>query len=270
VRALGIDLAWDHTPREGQQPRKKKNWTGLCVVEGDRVLDSAMARTNDEIDAWIKGWIRPDDEVVAGIDAPLIVPNLTRRRPCEAVFCEAFRQREAGVYPANLSLPAFCGGIRGADLAARLGLSLDPAACLASPTRAALEVYPHSAIVALFGLPRTLKYKRKHPPDVRNPAFHQLLGYMRQLAELDPPLDVTSSPRWKVLEAAVEEGRGSSVEDELDAYICAYVAVYHGRWHGQRSLVIGDVATGYIVTPADAAADAALRAACARHGVRVA
>ena len=258
MRALGIDLAW------GERSR-----TGLCAIEGDRVLDSAMARTDDEIAAWSARWVAPDDDVVAGIDAPLIVPNLTGRRPCEAVFCEAFRACEAGVYPANRSLPAFRARIRGADLAARLGLDVDPAACLTRPARAALEIYPHSAMVSLFGLARTLKYKVRHPRDVRTAAFQERLHGLQGLAAADPPLDVKTSPRWEALAAAVGAGEGHRVEDELDAYVCAYAAVYHGRWHGRRSLVVGDVTRGYIVTPADRRAEPALRAAAARHGVSV-
>jgi predicted RNase H-like nuclease len=258
VRALGIDLAWG-----------ARNVTGLCAVEADRVLDSASARTDGEIDAWIARWIAPADEAIVGIDAPLIVPNLGGRRPCEAVFCEALRERQAGVYPANLALPSFHNGIRGAALAARHGFSLDPTTCAAAPVRVALEVYPHSAMLALFGLTRTLKYKRKHARAVRAGAFAELLDGLRGLAGADPPLDVKTSPRWAALEAAVETGRGSRVEDELDAYVCAYAAVYHGRWRGRRSLVVGDGALGYIVTAVDAAMEQGLRIAAARRGVPI-
>jgi predicted RNase H-like nuclease len=258
VRALGIDLAW------GERQR-----TGLCVIAGDRVLDSTHARTDDEIVAWSARWAAPADEVVAGIDAPLIVPNVTGRRPCEAVFCDAFRGCQAGVYPANRSLPAFRARIRGAELAARLGLSVDPAAGRARPVRVALEIYPHSAMVSLFALERTLKYKARHARDVRTAAFHEMLHGLQGLAAADPPLDVKTSPRWEALHAAVGAGQGHRVEDELDAYVCAYAAVYHDRWHGRRSLVVGDVARGYIVTPVDARAEGLLRAAGARHGVFV-
>ena len=258
MRALGIDLAWG-----------ARNLTGVCAVEGDRVLDSATTRTDGEIDAWIIRWLGPADEGIAGIDAPLIVPNATGRRPCEAVFCEALHDRHAGVYPANLGLPSFQYGIRGAELAARHGFALDPATCATSPVRVALEIYPHSAMLALFGLARTLKYKRKHPPAVRASAFAELLDGLRGLAAADPPLDVKTSPRWAALETAVAAGQGSRVEDEVDAYVCAYAAAYHGRWRGRRSLVIGDGELGYIVTPVDATMEQALRAAAGRHGVPI-
>ena len=142
---------------------------------------------------------------------------------------------------------------------------------LGAPLRAAIEVYPHSALVSLFELARTIKYKSRpgRLPVARRAAFDDLLARLRALAGLDPPLDVTTSPRWEALQTLVAAGRLAAVEDELDAYVCAYVAIYHRRWHGRRSLVVGDVASGYIVTPVDDDADAALRAWGARLAVPV-
>jgi predicted RNase H-like nuclease len=250
MRVIGVDLAWG--------PRGR---TGLCAAEAGRVLDSATVRTDAEIDAWIGGWSVPDGDVVVAIDAPLIVLNTAGRRPCEGVFCRAMARRQAGVYPAHLNLPAFRDGVRAAALARRLGLALDPAACVITPARAAIEVYPHSALVSLFELALTIKYKSRpgRSPAVRRAAFDDLLACLRALATHDPPLDVTTSPRWAALQALVAAGRLEAAEDEIDAYVCAYVAIYHRRWHGRRSLVVGDVASGYIVTPVDAAADTALR-----------
>lgn len=257
MRAIGVDLAWGARGR-----------TGLCAAEDGRVLDSATVRTDAEIDAWISAWSADRDDVVVAVDAPLIVPNASGRRPCERVFCNAMARREAGVYPAHLNLPAFRDGVRGGALARRLGLTLDPAACVASAARAAIEVYPHSALVSLFELARTIKYKSRprRPPAARRAAFDDLLARLRALGTLEPPLDVTTSPRWPTLESLVEAGRLDAAEDELDAYVCAYVAIYHRRWHGLRSLVVGDLTSGYIVTPVDDAANAALRA----WGVRLA
>ena len=50
----------------------------------------------------------------------------------------------------------------------------------------------------------------------------------------------SSSPTGAELKAA---------EDKLDSLICAYVAAYWWYWGEQRNLVLGDVSTGYIITP---------------------
>jgi predicted RNase H-like nuclease len=39
------------------------------------------------------------------------------------------------------------------------------------------------------------------------------------------------------------------LEDELDAYVCAYVAVYYWTHGSARCRVVGDAESGYIVTP---------------------
>jgi predicted RNase H-like nuclease len=39
------------------------------------------------------------------------------------------------------------------------------------------------------------------------------------------------------------------VEDELDAFVCAYVAAYYWTHGTRRCRVVGDLESGYIVTP---------------------
>jgi predicted RNase H-like nuclease len=39
------------------------------------------------------------------------------------------------------------------------------------------------------------------------------------------------------------------VEDELDAFVCAYIGLYHAVHGVPRSVVVGDISTGYIVVP---------------------
>jgi predicted RNase H-like nuclease len=259
VRVIGVDLAWG-----------RRAWTGLCAVEGGRVLDSDRVRDDDALDAWIAG--RAASPLLLAIDAPLVVENAAGRRPCEDVLSRAYGARHAGPYPANRAMPAFADGGRARALARRLGASVDPHGPAAV---VAIEVYPHTALVSLFGLATRLGYKAKAGRSVgeRRAAFDALLARLRALTGLEPPLDVTTSPRWPALEAAVKAATTAAaldaVEDELDAYVCAYAGLYHLAWRGVRSLVVGDVARGYVVTPVDVEAAAALRRHAARSGVPV-
>ena len=118
VRCLGIDLAW------GERAR-----TGLAALDPSGVLvASTSVVTDDEIAAFVQRWARvgPGDGLVAAVDAPLVVPNLTGRRPCEAQVSAAFGRFFAGAYPANRANPAFAPEPRGARLARRFGWSIDP------------------------------------------------------------------------------------------------------------------------------------------------
>lgn len=262
MRVVGVDLAWRTNKR-----------TGLCVVEDGRVLDSTAVVTDDEVDAWIRRWW--DEEILLAIDAPIVVENLFGCRPVELVLAAAYGREHAGPFPANRSMASFQGGTRARALAGRLGLSVDPAAVDAHPVRVAIEVYPHPALVSLFALPASLKYKRKpgRSPAARRRAFEELVECLEKLAAFDPPLDPSTSPRWGALVEAVGAAHLgadlSRVEDEVDAYVCAYVGRYHLRWRGTRSLTVGDGASGCIVTPVDPEHAERVRAQAAHHGVAV-
>ena len=85
-------------------------------------------------------------------------------RPAEADLNRDFARFQAGAHPSNTGKPEFSGTPRGARLCALLGLDMNPRS---RRKRRAIEVYPHPAIVALFRLGRTLKYKNK--PGRRSP-----------------------------------------------------------------------------------------------------
>ncbi len=103
-----------------------------------------------------------------------------------------------------------------------------------------LECYPHPAILGLFDLRRILKYKvdRKSPDDWRT-----LVGLLRSLASAELPIGNISTFVQDDLRQSKEN------EDKLDSIISAYVAAYWWRFGVQRSTVIGDLLTGYMVTP---------------------
>jgi predicted RNase H-like nuclease len=148
MRFIGVDLAW--TSRGG---------TGLCAIEANSVRASGRVGSDDELLAWLRPMV--DDDVVLAIDAPLIVRNLTGRRRAETLISRCFGAYHASAHSANLGLPSFREGVRGEQLAAALGLDTDPDFPAGVGVRRAIEVYPHTAIVALFGLATTLKYKAK-------------------------------------------------------------------------------------------------------------
>lgn len=238
MRYMGIDLAW------GERGR-----TGLAELDADgRLARSASVRTDDEIADFVGG---PGPGVVAAIDAPLIVENDVGRRPCEREIGELFGRHSAGAYPANRGNPAFRPEPRGARLAQRLGWDIDPGVRPASTRSVAIEVYPHPAMVSLFDLDRVIPYKAKKGRDVasRRQAFGTLFSAMESVCQ---PLRLSGSKRWQVLRRLVESTSRAvdldTVEDEVDAMFCAYLA---WLWTNQPDAmtVIGDVANGYIVTP---------------------
>lgn len=239
---VGIDLAWGDRGRSG------------VVVLADGRLRSSTVTSDDEIVATV-----PAGPVVVAFDAPLRVPNLTGRRPCDAAISRCFARYHAGAYPANRSLP-WLAEPRAARLAERLGLAVD-----GDPERLAIEVYPHAATVVLFELDRVLPYKRRRGRDLesRRGAFRSLTEAIASLAEASPALPLASSDRWETLLRAVERaGSGADldrIEDELDAHLCAYVGLLFDT-APSRCDIVGVPREGAIVVPASARTSACLSA----------
>ncbi len=241
MRFIGVDLAWS------------TGGTGLCLVEEGAVRASTLVRSDAEILEWIEPFAA--EPVLVAIDAPLVVRNATGRRPCESLISRCFGAHQAAAHSSNLGLAAFRDGIRGARLASALGLDLDPSFTPRQPVRRAIEVYPHPATVALFGLSLTLKYKAKRGRTLasRISAFGSLLRLIESLKDHDPSLDVAASPRWAEIVEQVNRPLSGAhldrLEDEVDAYLCAYIALHYWHHGASQCRVVGDLENGYIVTP---------------------
>ncbi len=149
--------------------------------------------------------------------------NATGNRRAERELNADFAKFQAGAHPTNQAKPEFTDGdTRGGRLVRKLGLDLDPRS---GRPRRAIEVYPHAATVALFRLGRTLKYKNKpgRTLDGMRAELLVLMGHLEAVPELHLGED------WTVLRTAVETAARKSelrrVEDQVDAVVCAYVAL---------------------------------------------
>lgn len=236
---VGVDLAWGD-----------RNPTGVAAVDASGALRHVgVAGDDDDVLAQLRPFV--GGACVVAVDAPLVVLNASGNRPCEAALNRDFRRFDAGAHPANTGLAWFADGGRGARLCRALDLDLDPHT---PARRRALEVYPHAASVALFGLPKTLKYKQKPGRDVTvlRSELLLLIGFIEDLRTATPALDVATCPRWGELQDAVAQATRKSqlrrAEDPIDAVLCAYIARYaHER--PQDVTVYGEAAGGCIVTP---------------------
>jgi predicted RNase H-like nuclease/ppGpp synthetase/RelA/SpoT-type nucleotidyltranferase len=241
---IGVDLAWG-----------VKRPTGLAVVdESGRLVHVSAVRTDEEIMTALAKYV--DDDCLVAIDAPLIVANPTGNRPAEAALNKDFARFDAGAHPSNTGKPEFRDLPRGAALCQALGLDMNPRS---GRRRRAIEVYPHPATVALFRLGRTLKYKNKQGRDLDGLRVEllTLMGLMEGLWEAEPALDLvgpgSADPGWAELRRQVETATRKSelraAEDQVDAVVCAYVALFTATRPPADITTYGDFETGYIVTP---------------------
>ena len=232
---LGVDLAWG-----------TKSPTGVTVLDAQgRLLLCRSLITDEELDETLAPWL--SQPCVVAMDAPLIVINKTGRRPCEAALTRAFAAQHAGTYPCNTGLPTFADGGRAARFARRHALSVDATVEPADGQRRAIEVYPHSASVALFDLPRVLAYKARagRTLESRRAALLLFLELLAGLPGLEDPDGIFARLTREVV-AAPTSAALRRVEDPIDSIMCAYVGKL---FQDGQTMVIGDAITGAIVTP---------------------
>ncbi|WP_102127304.1 DUF429 domain-containing protein [Deinococcus planocerae] len=245
MRFIGLDLAWS-----------ARNPTGGTVIEGGagggRLLDTALLSDDASVLAFVEAHAGEGPAIVA-IDAPLTVPNVTGRRLAEAEVGAVFGRFQASAHPTNRTRLADAAGVvRGEALTQGLearGFVHDPRIPAGKPVRRVVEVYPHPATVALFGLSRTLKYKNKgQAREVMDAAWISLHPHLAALEHADPPL--TGLDAHLSVNPAALRGRAlKNHEDRTDAILCAYIALYAHRWGLERSEVLGTLEGGYIFTP---------------------
>ncbi|MEP6963418.1 MAG: DUF429 domain-containing protein [Acidobacteriota bacterium] len=230
---LGIDLGWYGKP------------SGLASIrlEGSTLRLASVTRLESahEILAWVQAEARGSNSVAA-VDAPLVIPNATGTRLGERELNRDFRRFHAGCHAANLGRPfapyvtAFSRRLEAMGF--RHGTSISPRAS----GRYQIEVHPHAATIQLFGLNRTVKYKRG-----RRAARSLELERLRSLMQTHlPNLNPAFSPALPELPLT---GPLKPAEDQIDAVLCAYIAAHWWFWAHARNRVYGTAAEGYIVVP---------------------
>ena len=243
-RLIGIDLAWG-----------ANNGTGCAELawRGDelelRRID--VLGTLEEIVAWIE----PErGEWVVAVDAPLVVLNQTGRRQADAGVSAKYWRFEAGAYPANLNNPNLGPSSKAGHLLSALlaggGTLVDRFEDVNSG-RLMFEMYPHPAMVELFALERTIKYKKGRVARKRIGQreladairAHLCAAEARPRLRVDPKLEDLLGEPQEPLKGRALKGR----EDRLDAVVCAYIAAWLDA--GRPLQALGQVGEGVVIAP---------------------
>lgn len=235
MKFLGIDFGWRSQP------------SGLCCLQWQD--HSLQLEAFDRLDAiadilaWVDACAGSEPAGIA-VDAPTLIPNATGMRLPDRLTHQYFGKYHAGCYPANLNRPF-------ADRTVAFGRSLEARGFAHAPQiqpqrldRFQIEVFPHPAIVQLFGLDRILKYKKGRLADRRLELIKLRQYILEILPTGEPSLKLSDLPAIPHTGAALK-----AIEDQLDGLICAYVAAHWWYWGLDRNWVLGDAAEGYIVVP---------------------
>jgi len=241
MRFIGIDLAWSARNTCAAVALAWNGKTAYWLSWSERLRHDA------EIIAFVKQAAGSQQALVA-LDAPLIVPNKDGMRPVDKEITHLFGRYHAGCYPANRKRCT-----RGEEIVKALnaeGFVQDPFIQKNEALRKVFEVYPHPAMIALFRLGKTLKYKARpgRSLESRQSELIRLRACLIGLEKSVPPMFI---PR-KVKDLAPSALSGSELkryEDLLDAAVCAYIALYAWYWGPDGYHVYGDMTRGYIVIP---------------------
>lgn len=229
IHIVGIDLAWG-----------ERRPDGCCVLAVDRcqaqVRALGLSQGDDELLAFLDATVGRGPAFLA-VDAPMVCPNPTGARPVDRLTHVHFGRFKSGCHPANLTLcprpPRLAGKL------VRKGFRIGTRG-----RRVVAEVYPHPAMVRLFGLSERIPYKRG-AVEVRRREFQRLQTKLRAcLREHFPALQVSRD-----LAGLLRMPWTKDVEDQTDAFFCALIGYWHWLHEGQRTETLGDLATGFILVP---------------------
>jgi predicted RNase H-like nuclease len=232
----GFDSAWSAT-KSGAICDLLLDENGLLRLCAEPVTanwDRALAHAKEEVKVDLHVW---------AVDQPILVRNEKGCRPVERNLASALMADfGCGAHSSNLGLAPWAEGapiwnfIRALQ---EMGHQHNPMAIPgAGSGRFYFECYPHPAILGLFDLSEILKYKQRNLND-----WQMLIRLLRSLASAELAIRNICS---YVQEDLPQNKRN---EDKLDSIISAYVAAYWWKFGVARSTSIGDLSTGYIVTP---------------------
>ena len=226
---VGLDLAWGD-----------KRPDGYCVlrVEGGvgRTVDVGLVRGDEALVGLIRRHVGDGPGFLA-MDGPVICINDAGARPVDRLTHVHFGRFKSGCHPVNRRL---CP--RPLRVSARLGELGFVAGW--TGTRCLAEVYPHPAMVRMFGIPRIVKYKKGSVVERRR-EFRRLQELLRRcLKKRFPRLAIDAETK-----SLLAQRWSKPVEDRTDALFCALIGLWHWMHRGKRSEVIGDLKTGFILLP---------------------
>ena len=233
VLLIGVDLAWG-----------EKKHDGVCFLEWNGRIGSVLGFGYPQGDKELMELMRKSEQgfhsVFVTVDAPIVCPNETGTRPVDRLTHRMFHREHAACHPANSTKCPRPPRLARLMRKAGFQVGWEPQ----KGRKTVAEVYPHPAMVRMFGLSRIVKYK-KGTVAVRRKEFRRLQRLLRaclkrkfaQLA-LNPETKTLLGKRWS-----------KPAEDRTDALFCALIGLWHWRYQGRKSEVIGDKRTGFILLP---------------------
>jgi predicted RNase H-like nuclease len=243
---VGFDSAWtDSSKAPG----------AICAAHIDaaglRSFSNPVLATFEDATAFIKAQYARSELCLVAIDQPTIVNNVSGSRPAERVVASAISYVGGGVQPANRSKANMFGDDAPIwRFKKALNASDSIEACV--PGHAGLfmaEVFPAFALLtfntALWGRKLAPKY---NPVNRKKLKLADWKSVTSTVAKIAREQDLSEAAAW----ADRQNGNPTpqkADQDKIDAVICALIGM---RWLFDRrdnNVMIGDLTSGYIISP---------------------
>lgn len=209
------------------------------------------------------------ERVVVALDQPTIVPNATGSRPVDKVAGSLVSWTGGGVQPANRSkVGMFDDAAPIWSFLSKLGADEDPeAARRAGRGLHLLEVFPALALPSLITAHCGRLLGARYNPERRKTfRLDHWASVTNAIAEFGLAHQILGMPGWANSHRGIVAPRKSD-QDLVDSVLCAMVGFLWIHVDRSRMLMLGDLATGYMITPGIGDARDRLLAAAKMRGV---
>ena len=263
---VGFDSAWtDNITAPGAI-------CSLTLRADEIIFDPPRLARFEQAAQFIEDAARPEDLLVVALDQPTRVPNASGARPVERVAGSVVNKLKGGVQPARREGG---GAVMFGDDApvwrflARLNAPEDPMLTRqATEGRFLMEVFPALALPSIVPEIWARQLAAKYNPAASHyqPADWPLV--CTGAADFAERLNIQPVAEW-LRKAATEPRPTKGLQDRLDSVLCLIIAIHWRRGPADASMVIGDLQTGYMVTPVIPAVREVLTRSAAIRGVPV-
>ena len=262
---IGFDSAWADNP-------KAPGAICALTMDGSRPhsFRAPVLASFSEASSFIRQ-CRTAGVTLVALDQPTIVPNKTGMRPVERVAASVISWMGGGVQPSNQGRKGmFCDESPIWKFLGDLEAVEDPHQARSAINGLYLmEVFPALALASLDPTAFGRKAAPKYNPD-RKKTF-QPTDWPRvaeAAAREADTFDCADLAAWCRQAGQIAAPRKAD-QDRLDAALCVLIAL---RWRlrpPEESLLVGDVVTGYMVSPCCPPVRARLAVAARKHAVPI-
>ncbi|WP_319518996.1 DUF429 domain-containing protein [uncultured Martelella sp.] len=247
VSVVGFDSAWTDNPKKPG---------AVCVIrienDGCRLVHEPELSSFAQAEAIIRNEQKASSKCVVALDQPTIVPNLTGSRPVDKVAGSLISWAGGGVQPASRAKKGMFNDAAPIwRFKSVLGASDEPEeARVAEGGLFLVEVFPALALVLLEPSFHQRLAAPKYNPTSRKkfrPADWRKVAHCAEV--MAEQYGLTEAAEWCLRSAAMASPRKAD-QDRLDAMLCALIGLHWLLEPRERSLMIGDLETGYMIAPA--------------------